>query len=58
LRCAWLSDRKGTHRVKDCRRPVTLEKGTASYPKTKGYVIKDNTSEEDNSRKEDSSSKE
>ena len=33
LRCAWPSDRKGTHWVKDCIRPVKRDKGTASYPK-------------------------
>jgi len=37
LRCAWPSDRKGTHRVKDCVRPIKLDKGTASYPKSKEY---------------------
>ena len=29
LRCAWPSSRKGAHRVKDCRRPTKLDKGTA-----------------------------
>jgi hypothetical protein len=37
LRCAWPSDWKGSHRVKDCIRPVKLDKGTASYPKAKDY---------------------
>jgi len=37
LRCAWPSDRKGSHRVKDCKRPIKLDKGTASYPKAKEY---------------------
>jgi len=37
LRCAWPSDRKGTHRVKDCKRPIKLDKGTASLPKAKEY---------------------
>jgi len=37
LRCAWPSDRKGHHRVADCRRPIKLDKGTASYPKAKGF---------------------
>jgi len=36
LRCAWPSDRKGAHRVADCRRPIKLGKGTASYPQAKG----------------------
>jgi hypothetical protein len=37
LRCAWPSDSKGTHRVKDCRRPIKLNKGTASFSKAKSY---------------------
>jgi len=37
LRCAWPADRKGTHRVKDCQRPIKLDKGTANYPKAKEY---------------------
>jgi len=37
LRCAWPSDRKGTHRVKDCIRPIKLDKGTAAFPKAKEY---------------------
>jgi hypothetical protein len=38
LRCAWPSDRKGSHRVKDCiRGPIKLDKGTVSYPKAKEY---------------------
>jgi len=37
LRCAWPSDRKGTHMVKDCQRPIKLDKGTASFPKAKEY---------------------
>jgi len=37
LRCAWPSDRKGSHRVKDCIRPLRRDKGTASYPKAKKY---------------------
>jgi hypothetical protein len=37
LRCAWPSDRKGSHRVKDCRRPIKLNKGTASFAKAKSY---------------------
>jgi len=31
LRCAWPSDRKGSHRVRDCRRPIKLDNGTAEY---------------------------
>jgi hypothetical protein len=37
LRCAWPSDRKGSHRVADCRRPIKLDKGEASHPKAKGF---------------------
>jgi hypothetical protein len=37
LRCAWPSDRKGTHRVADCKRPIKLDKGTANFPKAKEY---------------------
>ena len=37
LRCAWPSDRKGTHGVKDCKRPIKLDPGTASLPKAKEY---------------------
>jgi hypothetical protein len=29
LRCAWPSDRKGSHRVASCRRPIKISKGTA-----------------------------
>jgi hypothetical protein len=38
LRCAWPSDRKGSHRVADCRRPIKLDKGTANFPKAKDYL--------------------
>jgi hypothetical protein len=37
LRCSWPADRKGSLRVKDCIRPIKLDKGTASYPKAKEY---------------------
>jgi hypothetical protein len=37
LRCAWPSDRKGSHRVADCSRPIKLSKGTASCPKAKEH---------------------
>jgi hypothetical protein len=37
LRCAWPADRKGTHRVKDCIRPIKLDRGNDSYPKNKSY---------------------
>jgi len=35
LRCAWPSDRKGSHWVADCRRPIKLNKGTVSFAKGK-----------------------
>jgi hypothetical protein len=35
LRCAWPTGRKGTHRVKDCRRPIKLDQGTAGFSKVK-----------------------
>jgi hypothetical protein len=38
LRCAWPSDRKGAHQVRDCVRPIKLDKGTASYPKAREYL--------------------
>ena len=37
MRCAWPSDRKGSHQVKKCIRPIKLDKGTASIPKAKDY---------------------
>ena len=37
LRCAWPSHRKGSHGVKDCKRPIKLDKETASYLKAKEY---------------------
>jgi len=37
LRCAWPSDRKGIHRVKDCVRQVTLDKGTDIIPQGRNY---------------------
>jgi len=37
LRCAWPSDRIRFHRVKECRRPIKLDKGTAGFPKAKKY---------------------
>jgi len=37
LCCAWPPNRKGAHTVKDCIRPIKLEKGTASYLKVKSY---------------------
>jgi len=37
LRCAWPADRKGSHRVKDCIRPIKLTEGTATFPKAKEY---------------------
>jgi hypothetical protein len=37
LHCAWPPYYKGTHRVKDCIRPIQLDKGTARIPKDKSY---------------------
>jgi len=37
LRCAWPSDGKGNHRVKNCHRQIKLDKGTANFPKAKDY---------------------
>ena len=62
LRCAWPSDRKGSHRVKDCIRPIKLDKGTASYPKAKEYQkmkvaamkLRDKEESEDSESEEDS----
>jgi hypothetical protein len=41
LCCAWPADRKGAHRVKDCHRPIKLDKGTACYPRGKKYIRQD-----------------
>ena len=38
--CLWCvspGEEKGSHRVKDCMRPIKWDKGTASYPKPKIY---------------------
>jgi hypothetical protein len=37
LRCAWPADRKGAHRVRNCTRPIKLDKGTANYLKAKEH---------------------
>jgi len=37
LHCAWPFDRKGNHLVKDCRRPIKLDKGTTPFAKSKQY---------------------
>jgi hypothetical protein len=37
LQCAWPSDRKGALWVKNCRRTIKLDKGTANLPKAKDY---------------------
>jgi len=36
LRCAWPIDKKGGHRVADCRRPIRLERGT-HHLRAKGF---------------------
>ena len=59
LRCAWPSDRKGAHRVADCRRPIKLDKGTAALPKAKDYQkmrVAGMQLESDSEESEDSSS--
>jgi hypothetical protein len=33
LRCAWPSDMKGSHRVKNCWRSIKFDKGTKGCPK-------------------------
>jgi hypothetical protein len=65
LRCTWPSDRKGSHRRAECRRPVKLDKGTASFPKTKEYqkmnvagMQLESDSEEDDSDEESEESEE
>jgi len=37
LRCAWPGNRKGSHRVADCRWPIKLDKGSALFPNSQGY---------------------
>jgi len=37
LRCAWPSDTRGSHRVKDCIRRIRLDKGTAIFLKDRNY---------------------
>jgi hypothetical protein len=58
LRCAWASDRKGNHRVKDFIRPITMDKRTASYPEAKKYQKMKVANMELSSRDEDSSDSE
>jgi len=48
LRCAWPSDRKGNHRVKDCKRKIKLDKGTALFPGNKDHQkLVESSDEED-----------
>jgi hypothetical protein len=54
LRCAWPSDRKGAHRVKDCRRAIKTDKGTADFPKAKEYQKMKIAAVEVNSTSDDS----
>lgn len=37
LRCTWPSERKGSNRVKHCKRPIKLDKGMADFLKAKEY---------------------
>jgi len=46
-RCAWPCDRKGNHRVNDCRRRIKLDKGTALFPKDRNYQKPTESSEEE-----------
>jgi len=43
LRCAWPSEKYGTHRVKDCISPIKLDEGTANCPKVKPLEKKINS---------------
>jgi hypothetical protein len=58
LRYAGPSDREGNHKVKDCVRPIKLEKGTVSYPKAKEYRRIEIAGLELESNEEDDSSSE
>jgi len=57
LRCAWPANRKGSHRVADCRRPIKLDKGSALFPNSQGHqksnhqqpTVEDNSLEETSS---------
>jgi len=49
LRCAWPSDRKGNHRVRDCRRQITLDRGTAEIYNKEKYREPVESPEENNS---------
>jgi hypothetical protein len=42
LGCAWPAERKGNHIVRDCRRPIKLDRGTANFPKGREYQITEN----------------
>jgi len=37
MRCGWTADREGTHKTRDCYRPLKTDKGTAKFPKNKEY---------------------
>jgi len=56
LHCAWPSDKKGNHQVKDCRRQIKLDKGTVGIA-SKGSYQKSTESFRE-SESEDSSSTE
>jgi hypothetical protein len=55
LRCAWPANRKGAHRVKDCHRPIKLDKGTTDFPKGKYSARVRQSSVEDSSTEASSS---
>jgi hypothetical protein len=58
LRCAWPSDKKGSHRVADCKTPIKLVAGKAIFPEDKKYqkikqLNQQPTVEEDSSEERD-----
>ena len=59
LRCAWPSDRKGEHRVKDCKQPIKIDTGTAGFARAKEYqkqqLSESGSSNSDTSEETDSS---
>ena len=62
LCCAWPSEKKGTHKVKDCRRPIKIDMGTAGFTQVREYrkqqLSESGFSSSDTSEETDSSWKE
>jgi hypothetical protein len=54
LRCAWPYNRKGSHRYSDCRRPIKLDQGTASFAKKYQGRLQEEVSEIEISSEESS----